>query len=461
MSAASEVRASPAPIQRGSCRSLGPRPGRPRIALMALVIAAAMPMRIYGSFPVVGSVSVLDIVLVIAATTLFLDLSFRPLDRGYRNLFWLLCVPLVASAASIAWSQDPLATVRTWFTYVEGVVAYLFVVRELGGLPPARVITYIRRYAYLLILPGVLLLLHVPGFAPEERGLSHLSGDYISYYTRLSHPVLGRSNNLATVLAFLAPLLLYWGHTRHDRRVTRAGFITLLAIFLTLSRGVLLAFAVAGLLYAPFAAGRRRLGERGFGGKVAAIVALGAISIGIFYSVNPATHKFVGDRVSIANIDARSELISMSFTKIANRPLLGYGAGATPDRDAALGPGVHDTYLQQVVYFGLPLGLLVSSALVGTAAVFLARRRVSATAGVIAYALMVQLVIGLFESSFEGTTLRVLFYLSVGLATAMLRAVEAESGGIFATRAPGGWHDHPRMSLGRGAVARSDGGGDT
>jgi O-antigen ligase len=213
------------------------------------------------------------------------------------------------------------------------------------------------------------------------------------------------------------------------------------------------------LLYAPFAADRRRLGERGFGGKVAAIVALGAISIGIFYGVNPATHKFVGDRFSIANIAARSELISMAFTKIANRPLLGYGAGATPDRDPMLGPGVHDTYLQQVVYCGLPLGLLVSLALVGTAAVFLARRRLSATAGVVAYALMVQLVIGLFESSVEGTTLRVLFYLSVGLATALLRAVEAESASVFML-APGGATARPACPSAV-AFARTDGRGDT
>jgi hypothetical protein len=397
---------------------------------MALVIAAAMPMRIYGSFPVVGSVSVLDIVLVIAATTLFLDLSFRPLDRGYRKLFWLLCLPLVVSAASIAWSQDPLATVRTWFTYVEGVVAYLFVVRELGGLPPARIITYIKRYAYLLILPAVLLLLRVPGFGPQQRDLPHSSGDYISYYVQLSHPVLGRSNNLATVLAFLAPLLLYWGHTRRDRRVTLAGFITVVAIFLTLSRGVLLAFAVAGLLYAPFAVGRRRVGQRSIGGKVTTVVGLGAIAIGALYSFNHATNEFIDSRLSAANINARSELISMSFAKIANRPLLGYGAGATPDGEPLLGPGVHNTYLQQVVYFGLPLGLLVSATLVGIAGVFLARRRSSAIAGVIGYAVIVQLVIGLFESSFEGTTLRVLFYLSVGLAAALLRAAEVESPSI-------------------------------
>jgi O-antigen ligase len=394
-----------------------------------------MPVRIYGSFPVVGSVSVLDLVLVLAAVTLFLDLAFRPVHRGYRELFWLLCLPLAISAISIAWSQDRLASVRAWLTYAEGLVVYLFVVRELRGLPPARIITYIRRYAYLLIVPGVLLLLHVPGFGPQERGLSELSGDYISYYTRLSHPVLGRSNNLATVLALLAPLLLYWGHTRRDRRATLAGFITMLAIGLTLSRGVLLSFLLAGLLYAPFALGRRD-GARGFGGKVTALVALGAIAIGVFYSVNPATHEFINDRFSLANISARSEFISVAWSKVADRPLLGYGAGATPGRDTLLEAGVHNTYLQQVLYFGLPLGLVVSATLVGIAAVFLTRRRSTALAGVIAYAVIVQLVIGLFESSFEGTTLRVLFYLSVGLATALALAAESESRPTWSGRAP-------------------------
>jgi O-antigen ligase len=426
---------SPDNLQRGLRLPGRPRPGRPRIALMAALVAAAMPVRIYGSFPVVGSVSVLDLVLVLAAMTLFLDMAFRPVDRGYRELFWLLCLPLAVSAMSVAWSQDPLASVRAWLTYAEGLVAYLFVVRELRGLPPARIITYIRRYAYLLIVPAVLLLLHVPGFGPQERGLSHLSGDYISYYTRLSHPVLGRSNNLATVLALLVPLLLYWGHTRRDRRATLAGFITMLAIVLTLSRGVLLSFILAGLLYAPFALGRRDSGERGLGGKITALVALGAIAIGLFYSVNPATHEFINDRFSLANISARSELVSVAWSKVADRPFLGYGAGTTPDQDPLLGANVHNTYLQQVLYFGLPLGLVVSATLVGIAAVFLARRPSTALAGVIAYAVIVQLVIGLFESSFEGTTLRVLFYLSVGLATALARATESEARPTWSRRA--------------------------
>ena len=53
-------------------------------------------------------------------------------------------------------------------------------------------------------------------------------------------------------------------------------------------------------------------------------------------------------------------------------------------------------------------------------------------AGAIAYVLIVQLVLFLFESSFEGTVLRVLFYLSIGLAVALLRAIERESGATVA-----------------------------
>jgi hypothetical protein len=418
---------------------------------MTVLVAAAMPVRVFQSVPVVSSASVLDVLLIVVGATLFLDLAFRPVETGYRALFWLLCLPLVFTTVSLTWSADRNATVRAALVYAEGLVAYLFVLRELTGVSPVRVITYIKRYAYLLIVPGVLLLLHVPGFAPAEPGLDHSSGDYLSYYSRLSHPVLGRSNNLATVLAFFAPILLYWGHTRHDRRFTRAGLIIGIAICATLSRGVLLAFVIAALLYTPFADRRHRAADKGLGMKVAATVALGALATGVFYIVNAPTNDFFKDRLSIKNVEQRGELYSSAFQEIATNPLLGLGSGvgravsltnpstkaATLDLYNAVPPtnptaqqprvDVHNTYLQQAVYYGLPMGLLISLALCGIAGVFLARRRAFALAGVIGYALMVELISFLFESSFEGTVLRVLFYMSVGLATALLRAVEVES----------------------------------
>ena len=410
----------------------GPRPDRPRIAFTVMILAAAMPVRLSQSFPAVHSISILDVVLLGAAGTLVLDTAFRPLDPGYKVLFRILCVPLLLSVTSIAWSQDPTASVRASIIYAEGIVAYLFVIRELSGLSPDQVMTHIKRYAYLLIVPGILLLLHVPGFAPEVTGVKKSAGDYLSYYTRLSHPVLGRSNNLASVLAFFAPLLLYWGHTRGERRFTLAGVVTLVAIILTFSRGVLLAFVVAALVYAPFSVPRRRGPglRRGFAGKLVAILVLSAVAVFIFYAVDPTGHETLAGRFSLVNIKERGHIMSLGLSKVAERPLLGFGAGTIPDHAPLLEAelSVHNTYLQQVVYYGIPLGVVVSAALLGTAAFFLSRRWITGVAGVAGYVLIVQLVAFLWESSFEGTVLKVIFFLSIGLAAALVRAAETEAG---------------------------------
>lgn len=421
---------------------------RPRIALTGVLLAAAMPVRPFHSLPLVHSVSILDLALIALAATLFLDIAIRPLDIGYPALFWLLFAPVLITTASFVWSHDRAATLRTVLIYGEGIVAYLVVIRELEGAPPARVITFIRRYSYWLIIPAVLLLLHVPGFQPRTAA-GATSGNYLTYFSRLSHPVLGPSNNLATVLAFFAPLLVYWGHVMSDRRTSRAGFITFAAIVLTLSRGILLAFLVAGALYLPFVAGRGANAARGLGIKIAATVALGVAALGFFYAVNAPTHSLFKDRLSTANVNTRLTLYSDALRAIASNPLIGLGGGVTGGQpvttttpsasinlfsaqatttpsDSVQKANIHNTYLQQILYFGLPLGTLISLALCGTAGVFLARRRSVALAGVIAYALMVQLVSFLFESSFEGTVLRLLFYLSVGLATALLRSVEQQ-----------------------------------
>jgi hypothetical protein len=405
---------------------------RPRLFLALVLLAAAMPYRLSTAVPVIHSVSIFDILLMLAAITLLLDLAFRPIDLGYRPLFGLLCVPLFVAILSVAWSQDATATLRSVIIYAEGLIAYLFVVRELGDLSTDRVIKVIRRYAYLLIIPGVLLLLHVPGFSPQDSGLSQSSGDYISYYTRLSHPILGRSNNLATVLALLAPVLLYWGNLTRDRRTVVAAFVTLAAIFLTQSRGVLLAFVIAGLLYVPFAAYRRSATGTGLGSKIAAAVAIGVVAFAILYTFDPATQEYSAGRLTLANVTERSALASKSLGQIASHPLFGYGAGVNPGQKAVIGENtlanedVHDTYLQQILYFGIPLGVIVSLSLWAMVAFFLGRRA-NPLAGVIAYTLMVQLVLFLFESSFEGTVLRVLFYLGIGLAAGLARSADSGS----------------------------------
>jgi len=400
---------------------------RHRFALMVVLAAAAMPVRLADSFPLVHSVSVLDILLIIVAATLFLDLAFRPLDPGDRTLFRILLVPVLVSFISLAWSQDRGQTVRSLLIYLEGLVAYLFVVRELNGLRPSRIMVYIGGYGILLVIPGVLLLLHVPGFAPQvPPNLSHSAGDYLSFYSRFSHPILGRSNNIAAVLAFFPVLLIYWGQSRRVPIATLAGVVTAIAVFLTLSRGTLLSFLIGAVIYAALPRAAPGAATSRWRRTVLTVVAVGALAIAALYVANPATHDFFSGRLGSANINGRFSLVSMAVPKLAARPWLGYGAGVTPDADPKLAEGVHDTYLQQALYFGLPLALVVALALWAIPAFFLSRRRASPIAGVIGYTIMVQLLSFIFESSLEGTVLRVLFYLSVGLGAALLRSVEAE-----------------------------------
>ena len=430
--------AEPGRVRAGDVRRPRVRHDRPRIALMLVLVVAAMPVRLPIPVPIVGSASILDVVLLAMLGSLLLDLPWRPLDWGYRPLGALLSVAPVISAISLVWSQDRAATLNSTIAYVEALVAYLFVIRELEGVTPQRVITYIQRYALLVTIPGVLLLLGVPGFAPQEPGLSETSGDYISYFTRLSHPVLGRSNSLATVLVMLVPPLLYWGHTRKNLPATMVGTLTLFALVATQSRGVALAAAIAGLGYLVLMrrpAGRPR--RRVLGKVVVATIGLAA-GAAAMYELNAPTREFAGARLSTENVTLRAELYRQASEAVMARPLLGYGEDAASSTNGALAVDVHNSYVQQMVNFGLPLGILAGLAIAAIPVVFLMRRAVNPLAGAAGFAVLTEIIAFSFESSYEGAVLRVIFYLSLGLLAGLLRAVESETSLHPTSRPPPG-----------------------
>jgi O-antigen ligase len=268
----------------------------------------------------------------------------------------------------------------------------------------------------------------------------------LTYFSRLSHPVLGPSNNLATVLAFFAPVLLYFGHVRASAKTTWAGVVAVIAIVLTFSRGILGAFVIAGVLCLPFLAVRRRT-RPGLMLKVSLIVVAAGLGIALFYATNTQTQTLFKNRLSGANVQARAHLYFAALGDIARHPLLGLGGGvdtvtlevgapALPppplDQPIAVAvaasqqkPHLHDTYLEQMVYFGIPLGLLVGLGLVGISIAFFRAGRPPISL-VVGYAVLVQLISYLFEASFEGVNLRILFYLSVGFGVALVRAAERE-----------------------------------
>jgi hypothetical protein len=423
------------------------RPDRPRLLLGVLLLAAAMPVRFPVHTPVFTSVSVLDVVLLVVAVTLVLDLPFHRLDLGYRTIFVVLAVPAVAIVLSLAWSQDRAATLAVAGFTLESVVVYLFVTRELEGLSSERIVALLERFVVLLIVPAVLLLLHVPGFQPEQPGLSPSSGDYLGYYTRLSHPVLGRSNNLATVLVVFVPVLLWWGHTRRKRAAAFVGFLGLAAVIATQSRGVVLASVVALGIFALVRPPQRIRGRPFFGKVFGATVVLALAGV-VFYELNPLTRELGASRFSLENVSLRIALYGEAFGRLGARPWTGFGPGVVPDGNTALTVGtqvltaeqgdVHNTYVQQLLSFGVPVGVVVSVALLTLPVWFFVRARAVPAAGVVGLALTIELVSFAFESSFEGSVLRVIFYLSVGLLAGLVRRLEADGeANAVAPAAPG------------------------
>ena len=398
-----------------------------RVGLGLVLLTAAAPYRYYGHFPVVASVSVLDVALLLAGCGLLVQrAALGSSDVGDPRLFRLLCVLPALSAASALWSKDLNATVRETLAYVEGLVAYVYAVRQTKGVPAEVVIRWLRRFLYLLLVPSVLMLLHVPGFEPEEPGLSVRQGDYLSYFSRLSHPFIGRSNNLATVLAMLVIVFFHWGLTKHDRKTSRAAVLATIAIGLTVSRGVILALLVAGIanMAIHWIGMPRRISRRVVIQVVTAAAAVGGAALA-FYFVNPDTGLYISSRLSLSNVFLRETRFGDGVARLAERPLLGYGSGTLPGNDPAITGGVHDTYLQQLLAYGVVLGLVGVLSLVEVTRHFLSpgvaglRRAVGLT-------LLAQLGVFAVEASFESSLLRVLFYLILGMLVGLLRAAEEQ-----------------------------------
>lgn len=401
---------------------------RRRVALGVVLIAAAAPFRFYGRFPLVASISVLDIALIIAAAIMLLRSAVERTDVGDRRLFWLLCVPPAVCALSILWSQDRAATVKETLTYLESLVAYTFAVQQTRGVPAQTIITWLRRYAYLLLVPPILMLLHIRGFEPEQPGLKPSNGGYITYFSRLGHPFIGASNNLATVLALLVFVLFFWGVRHRDRATTRAALVVLIAIVLTLSRGVISSLLIAILFYlvvnnsTRVAAAIRRYRVLP---RLAIVATVLIVSVVAFDHFNHNTHLYIGNRTSLTNVILREFRLGAGMTKLGERPWLGFGAGVTPDNDPVIAGGVHNTYLQQLLAYGVVLGLVVIISLVEVARRFL-HHGAGQLRQMVGLTVLAQLIIYVTEASFEGSVLRVLFYLFLGMLVGLLRADENE-----------------------------------
>jgi hypothetical protein len=385
-------------------------------ALGVVLLAAAFSSPAPAWIPLPWPGSVLDVACYLALLVLVADLWARGWVRPPGVLIALGLASGALAAFSAGWSANPAASWVYAGNALQGLVLVWMVVAVTRGESARLLVWAIGLWVLALLVPCALMWAGVPGFQPPAW-LDPESGDYISYFARLSHPWIGRSNNPATLFVVAVVPLAAWGVRYRARFAQVLAGVALVATVLTVSRGTLLALAAGVVVLAVVAWPLARSLWRW------AAVALGVslVALVLMYLLNPASRMHLSSRASATNVDARFVLLSDALDDIRTAPWLGTGPSVTPS--------VHNVLLQQLVDFGLVGGLVVAALLVGVVVWWFLPSRRRAPSGWLAVAcgvgVAVQLGSCLVEASYEGGFLRNLMWLSWGLLLALYAAERA------------------------------------
>ncbi|GAB3029935.1 hypothetical protein GCM10027052_02510 [Parafrigoribacterium mesophilum] len=329
---------------------------------------------------------------------------------------WLGTVSILISAASVFWSREPEESFFYVVSSLEAMLVFVAFIALLREASAQQIAKFACLWIIALLIGSALLWSHVPGFLPPAS-LNPASGDYISYFSRLSHPLIGRSNNLAALLSLFVIPLAAWSWRTKNRFAGVTATATAGATLLTFSRGTLLALALGVVLYLIIdGKNGRRLVKLGW---LPLVVIVGVSSLVLL--LNPTMASFISSRFSGAGYEARTDLLSQSLGAILNDWAVGTGGGTGSD--------VHNTFVQQIVYFGLFLGLVVCILLVRVTTWWFRKEHGESRwlARSIGIGFVVQMASFLVESSYEGSLLRPLIWMSWGLLVALFSAYQRES----------------------------------
>ena len=398
-----------------------------RFLAFLFVVLLSFPFRIKYQLSIFNSVSIFDVALLGFGMLLLLFVIQRRgrLNVGNKTVFFLLAVPLGTGLLSMAWSEDLTKTVYYLVVLIECVVAYLVVVNLFHSLEGAAIMRYMAVMVFLTLGISVLSFYRVPGvgpfIAPPQDTI------IASYYTRLSSPFLGLSDNLATVLAFFLLVFAAWAAVYNKWRYFLLAVITLAGIVLTASVGVLVAIA----LTAPIFVFWRIIKIKHL---VLCILIVGALSAVGFIAAYHFSEHFQANYTYTLSMERvfshgeqRLDRFAIAAERIYMSPLLGHGLGVTFPTESTTKFPIHCSYLEQMVWFGIPFGVANILALVALPVAFIRhgkkRGAVYKISLGVALALICQLLLFWVEASFEGTFLKVLFYVSVGFGVVLVNAL--------------------------------------
>ena len=392
--------------------------------LIMLGALIALPVRVWLSLPLFNSISLLDVVSICLLIYLVLRAAQnQKLNVGDRWVFAALVVPLGMLIISLVWTTDAASTVKQFIIFAEALTCYLATISLIRTRSYWRydvVIIVIWAFIATILSCAFLSLLHVPGFEPRlPPGLANkpaqLTNYFNSYYSRLSNPFIGLSNDFASILVlFVFPL--YAIAVYKDTFVARAiAHLNLLAIFMTQSRGALGAIAICGFIYFF------KNISKGKSWKIlAAILMISMIGLLLYFMMNQNSAEFLSTRLGSVNIESRLAGYRDLVALILQRPLLGYGGGVVPTDNPIVTIGIHNAYLEQALYYGIIGGSLTSLFILliplrfwiihyhhsGSARLF---------AGAATLSVLAETIIYVSETSYQASVIRVLIYFSLAL----------------------------------------------
>jgi len=404
------------------------------ILALTLIIALAFPIRIWWSFGPFESFSPMDIVLIIFLIGLLLLTAYSGILRvGNRYVAVVLTVPVFFCFLSFLWTVNPTETLKAALTYTEALATFFITILVFGRLSSNTIACLLGIFVLSTITAAFLSETGFPGLSPQiPPNLMPGSLDYaafiLSYHVRLSHPFIGLSNNFATVLAFFPIMFSSYAKATRKPMFHWLAALSILAVVLTLSRGVILALFIA---YGFYYGVRHQISLKSLLRGVALLVII-IFCVFAYVKLNPQVEYNLPDRLSTGNIHIRLEAWYSVLATLAEHPFRGYGAGVSVSEVTGFPlRSTHNAFLSQLFYFGLPCGIIAAGSVLIIPFLFIRWRLSSNKARfmrrAVVFTLIGQMLIFASQASFAGSVLRVLFYFSVAASITLLAALEREA----------------------------------
>ena len=398
------------------------------------IFTLAFPFRAWINISFINSIAINDLILILL---LFLIpiIKINKIIIIERYVFFTILFSTILSILSLIWTQSFPVTLRYIFSLLEVIVVYIITINLFFNVTSKQIFNFICYFVILLLLGSILSYTGLKIFQPQYPDLGEdLLNFTTSYYSRLSHPFIGLSNNFATVLSFFFLPIFFWARIKKSIAIYILSFVLFFAIVLTLSRGILLAMIITFVFSLIYIKAYSPLFK-------SLMILVGLIAFcGIFYFLYPksiyadAIDFTLTSRNNSTNVDLRFNKIDIAYVKILNKPILGYGGLVTPDNEEELEGGVHNTFIQNILSFGI-LGLFLSLFQFATFFVLLYKAKyfhgiAKQMQIAFAFSVLQQFLTFLTQSSFEGSLLKILFYFSCAIFIVFNYKLEMEEKNI-------------------------------